>query len=116
MAAWDDLPGEVRNKIYRNLLVHANYVDTEAQRLGRAVRTDLHPVILRVCKEIYNEAISILYGENIFRYDYPYSGCHQREKSYLLSSDFYASVSFEMIKRVGVLFRFPRSVSLDPDP
>ena len=100
MACWDDLPGEVRNQIYRILLVNDRYVDTEAHRLGRALRTDLLPVILRVCKRVYKEVSSILYGENLFRFNYPYSGCYPWE--YHLWGDYYSNVNPVKIKKVGV--------------
>lgn len=57
------LPSELRTKIYQNLLspdparVHTLYHD----RHGKEASFDIDPTILRVNKQIYSEAISILY-------------------------------------------------------
>ena len=87
-----DFPGEVRNKIYRLILVHhplhlAHYKPKRASggpiryhgwlwdnrmRHGRYAAY-FEPVfdlsILRTCRIIYKEAMSILYGENVLWFD-----------------------------------------------
>ena len=108
MASWDDLPGEVRNQIYRFLLVNDKHVDTEARRLGKAVTTDLNPVILRVCKKVYKEASSVLYRENKFRFDYPFPDCHKCEEPYHLRGDDCPKVNLAMIKKVGIKSPLPQ--------
>lgn len=50
-----DLPAEMRNEIYRYLLI------LQEVRPGKAF---CHPAILETCKEINREGSSILYGEN----------------------------------------------------
>ncbi|SLM36869.1 hypothetical protein LPUS_06569 [Lasallia pustulata] len=50
------LPAEVRNIIYRHLLIG-----------GRAATAAPHAQILRTCKQINHEATGILYAENVFR-------------------------------------------------
>ena len=81
------LPPEVRLEIYRHLLVHHESIQpqilrnldyyTGIRRAERAIsNTRSHPVrdfspktaILRTCRQIYGEAVSILYGENTFLY------------------------------------------------
>ena len=81
------LPPEVRLEIYRHLLVHHESIQpqilrnpdyyTGIQRAERAISNiRSHPVrdfspetaILRTCRQIYVEAVSILYGENYFSY------------------------------------------------
>ena len=104
MASWDGLPGEVRNQIYRILLVNNKHVDTEARRLGKAVRTNLHPVILRACKKVYKEASSLFYRENSFRFDYPFPDCYKCEQPYHPRGDAYPHVNLAMIKKVGIKY------------
>ena len=60
---FEKLPREIRDKIYRLLLVD----EVNAIRLdlsGSPKR--LHPAILRACKQTYEEAISMLYEKNNF--------------------------------------------------
>ena len=63
------LPPELRLQIYRLLLLSDRTVrmvwrqDDEAIPLPNC----LFPAILRTCRLIHNEAISVLYGENVFR-------------------------------------------------
>lgn len=66
-----DLPGELRNIIYRNLLTHN--IDTDrflfsSSTLGipSMILLGLQPNLLLVCKNTYKEGSSILYGENLF--------------------------------------------------
>lgn len=58
-----DLPGEIRNKIYKLLLVippvHA------PRKLGSDERVYPLPLLL-LCKQIHTEGIDILYGQNTF--------------------------------------------------
>lgn len=74
MAQWDDLPGEVRNQIYRFLLRNKHYViEPQGEKDdGLPVQNGLHPAILCTSKAIKNEAISILYEENLFHYECPF--------------------------------------------
>ena len=55
-------PAEIRLRVYRELLVSPVEIDPVYGR--DAMR--LHPAILRVGKEIHNEADRVLYGENVF--------------------------------------------------
>src|SRR6267378_3922920 len=59
------LPLEIRNRVYRELLLSENslrMVDLESADIN-----GLHPVILRTCRQVYNEATKVLYEENEFR-------------------------------------------------
>lgn len=59
-SAFLNLPGEIRNQIYRELLV----INTPPQY--PQPKTTICPLILAVCKQIHQEASAILYGENVF--------------------------------------------------
>ncbi|KAN0074151.1 hypothetical protein V8E54_008088 [Elaphomyces granulatus] len=55
------LPRELRIKIYRELLQTEEYLS-----LGGFPRVGLHLGILRACKQVHDEAVGVLYGENVF--------------------------------------------------
>lgn len=55
------LPTEIRLKIYEEL-----FVSSEAVKLNEKKPLNLSGQVLQVCRQIHNEAISILYGENTF--------------------------------------------------
>lgn len=63
-----DLPGEIRNIIYRHVLTYkkssASYYAPDRPRLPYTL--DLGPNILLACKRTFEEGSSILYGENFF--------------------------------------------------
>jgi hypothetical protein len=67
-----DLPGEVRNKIYEELLIHSNTIFLNVARcnldppLYSAEFIHLCPAILQVNKKAHREASSILYSRNCF--------------------------------------------------
>lgn len=56
------LPGEIRNQIYHMLLI------VPAPRINRPLGggPKLHPALLSVCRQIYLEAVHVLYGKNTF--------------------------------------------------
>jgi hypothetical protein len=54
------LPGEIRNRIYRLLLRKSAHIGSGRQALSSQ--------ILRTCRLVHDEAISILYGENTFQF------------------------------------------------
>ena len=56
-----DLPGEIRNIIYRILLTK-----TYAYRQNAYSYAPLHPTILRSNRQIHSEAVKILHGENVW--------------------------------------------------
>ncbi|KAG9255335.1 uncharacterized protein F5Z01DRAFT_735898 [Emericellopsis atlantica] len=72
------LPTEIRRRILRELLVaeqaievHSNWVRLYSSRATRSRSgplTILHTGILRTCKAMYWEGISVLYGDNEFLY------------------------------------------------
>ncbi|KAM7214647.1 hypothetical protein V8F06_009968 [Rhypophila decipiens] len=57
------LPGEVRNKIYRLLLCHAEVIPHDCDNYDRL---RLGSQFLRTCRQVNIEGRSILYGENTF--------------------------------------------------
>lgn len=61
------LPPEVRNIIYRLLLVRQGAVDKRGRTFWSASKPQLSTQLLRTCRRIHHEAITILYGENTFK-------------------------------------------------
>ncbi|KAF7862575.1 hypothetical protein EAF04_007448 [Stromatinia cepivora] len=64
------LSADIRVQIYSHLLLNPllsspKAISTETD-FGRSKKYNLHPSILRVCKEIHEEASSVLYSLNIF--------------------------------------------------
>ena len=55
-----ELPGEVRNTLYRHILVRDRHVRMPCDSLEISVQ------ILRLCRQVFEEAPPILYGENFF--------------------------------------------------
>lgn len=105
------LPPEIRNQILRLLLTHTTPIfTTSSTSLGPPSPTLLHlrPHILLVCKCIYKEGSSILYGENTF----------QAHPTFLTSSTFaldpYRPIGFAHL--VTQIRRFHIRVRLDCDP
>ena len=72
------LPLEVRRLIYKHLLVSTDVI-TKSHNLiswsqsplmnDRARILDIDAVLIRTCRQIYNETMPILYGENIFIFE-----------------------------------------------
>jgi hypothetical protein len=69
------LPPEIRNKIYRLLLVNPDLAERSCvekdnqfrrQTSGEPVAYELSPALLTTCKQIYREASHVLYEENVF--------------------------------------------------
>ena len=74
------LPLEIRNMIYRELLVSATAIKKPHKLVWNKksiMVNSLHPVkdidsaILRVCRTIYDEALPVLYGKNTFEFCKP---------------------------------------------
>ncbi|KAF7862585.1 hypothetical protein EAF04_007458 [Stromatinia cepivora] len=66
----DEFPLEIRSQIYECLLLKkilgtAQSV-TKISRFGADLKYDLCPEVLRLCHQIYDEALPILYGKNTF--------------------------------------------------
>lgn len=59
-----NLPAEIRNEIYRYLLISPNALSLT--RLTQRKGLELFPQILRTCKTVRTEASTILYGCNTF--------------------------------------------------
>ena len=67
------LPVEVRLIIYSQLLVHPAPINLNRQgyislRLRLQERMGFCPALLRTCKQIYHEAVSLLYSDNCFHF------------------------------------------------
>lgn len=78
------LPVEVRLEIYSHLLVHSGPIHLEKQeypgpaRLWLEEGIHLCPALLRTDKQVYNEAVSLLYSGNCFHFpeeDMATTGC-----------------------------------------
>ncbi|KAH8744600.1 hypothetical protein F5883DRAFT_589182, partial [Diaporthe sp. PMI_573] len=67
-------PVEVRLKIYSQLLVHSKLIHLKKReyplpaRLWLGERIDLCPALLRTSKQVYDEAVSLLYSNNCFHF------------------------------------------------
>ena len=59
-ATFLDLPSELRNKIYEQLLVQQERINPYNER------ESLTPGLLRANKTVYSEASSVLYAQNCF--------------------------------------------------
>lgn len=72
-----DLPAEIRNKIYGNLLIHNELIKLEIIKnpddIGKrymkyVTRLKLFPQICRTSKTVACESFAVLYGENMFHF------------------------------------------------
>ena len=103
MTSWEDLPGETRNQIYRYLLTS----DTKAKPQGDEfiLLGQFHPAILRTCKSVHDEAISILYEENFFCFEYRLFPCIKMAygDDYLFHSSRPAIKNLRRTKNVSLL-------------
>lgn len=67
-------PVEVRLNIYSQLLVHPAFINLEKReyplpaRLWLGERIDLCPALLRTSKQVYDEAVPLLYSDNYFHF------------------------------------------------
>ncbi|KAK4450441.1 hypothetical protein QBC34DRAFT_460849 [Podospora aff. communis PSN243] len=61
-SAFLSIPGELRNKIYRILFIYSK--PTSSGRRRGNIRHSGQ--LIRTCKQVYNESLSILYGERTF--------------------------------------------------
>ncbi|KAE9978124.1 hypothetical protein EG328_001661 [Venturia inaequalis] len=66
-----DLPRELRDQIYREILTHPGPVEIQQPKFHLAVRAvpAMSVAILRTTKKIYEEALSIMFSENYFVLD-----------------------------------------------
>ena len=105
-----DLPGEVRNQILRLLLVHRTSIVVHHFALlnpPTPTALELYPNILLANRAIYNEARTILYGENVF----------QAHPMLLLDTVFALCVHRPVLQNcVAYIRRFHIRVRLDSDP
>ena len=63
------LPTEIRLEVYRNLLVWPPPIRPKGFYGSRRIVPELEPSILRTCRQIRDEALPLLYSENVF-FDY----------------------------------------------
>jgi hypothetical protein len=59
-----DIPAELRNQIYRHLLVKKSQVS-----FAHPINFSRTAALLRTCRQVYEEARGILYSENEFRFE-----------------------------------------------
>jgi hypothetical protein len=62
-----DLPAEIRIDIYDLLLVQRPAVSFRGRLLDDTVKFNVYPHVLRVCRQIHEEAASVFYGRNEMR-------------------------------------------------
>lgn len=95
------LPPEVRVQIYKYALTREGKIMAQI-REGRS-RT-ITPSLLRICKQVHNEASPILYGENNFIVHYP--------KEFL---DWVKVIGPENVRRLKRLWLFVRAICFRSD-
>ena len=68
------LPRELRDQIYRELLIDVEgiRITDNGLKCNFVVTKQLFPAILQVCKQVFSEASMILYEENIFYFSNSY--------------------------------------------
>src|SRR5712664_1176146 len=59
------LPAELRLQVYRHLL-RSKYELFMKRCPYHSTSSDLHPSILRTCHQVHDEAVQVLYEENVF--------------------------------------------------
>lgn len=72
------LPRKLRRMIYKCLLSAEGAVVNQRSEDLFIRPTPIYPNILSTCKDIYHEAIAVLYGENVFRYRFQNSEIWRR--------------------------------------
>ena len=60
------LPSELRNQVYRLVFCHADIIRYTKPDSDDNGTVKLSGQFLRTCRQIYNEGLSILYGDNTF--------------------------------------------------
>ncbi|KAH6852986.1 hypothetical protein BKA58DRAFT_450298 [Alternaria rosae] len=76
------IPAELRNQIYEYVLVDDRPIVIVDNADDSAIKTSSFsgsPAIIQTCRQIYHEAIGVLYCQNVFRFDYRVL-CHQNGK------------------------------------
>ncbi|KAI9872137.1 MAG: hypothetical protein M1830_002031 [Pleopsidium flavum] len=90
-----EIPGEIRNKVYRELLI----TDKVRNKDGICI---LEPAILRTCRQIHKEASTILYGENkwvVFTFNFHgFVGAWKRAGFPILSTNHINSIQSPALK------------------
>ena len=67
MGVFKKLPGELRNRIYRYLLVYDGYVELwKRDKTGHHKLRPFQPALARTCKQIRKEVLQIFYAGNTF--------------------------------------------------
>ena len=69
-----DLPPEMRLMVYRNLLLHENPWLPLQSTFNVHSLSKTYPAILQTCRQIYDEAYSVLYDENMFQVTFKAAG------------------------------------------
>ena len=68
---FQQFPSEIRHQIYSYLLVSDDPIQDGQPKTGSvSPKYDIHPNILRTCRDVYNEALPILYEDNVFQFAY----------------------------------------------
>jgi hypothetical protein len=101
-------PIEIRLKIYSELLVHHGPIDFSVPFWGNLSSrlcpkgTGIYPTLLRASKQVYGEAISLLYSDNCFRLTDPDAASTRRPT---------AIPAF--VRQIGAQARLLRHVCID---
>ncbi|KAI4680403.1 uncharacterized protein J4E84_008051 [Alternaria hordeiaustralica] len=106
------IPAELRNQIYEYLLVEDEPIlIAGSSQDDTAIKTGSFsgsPAILQTCRQIYHEAIGVLYGHNIFQFNY---GIVLDEGTILFPTKAY----LEWTQEIGSSLSALRTVIIDTD-
>lgn len=103
MTTFLTLPLELRNMVYRELLVDKDHA-RKPQPYGPKAKETLHKTILCTCRQIYEEASTVFYKDNVSlyhvdRFDF-------RDGSLSRRGDTLADEKFKQIDHVSIRSRY----------
>ncbi|CAN9342928.1 unnamed protein product, partial [Alternaria alternata] len=109
------IPPELRNQIYEYLLVNyepitmVNEVGDDDDTTSRVSNFVGSSAIILTCRQIYHEALGILYGQNVFRFQY--SVQYQKYFVFLITSP--VETCTKWVEDIGSCLSGLRTVTID---
>ncbi|KAK3115496.1 hypothetical protein LTR53_005112 [Teratosphaeriaceae sp. CCFEE 6253] len=107
------LPAEIRNQIYEECLVSHSVIDLTALKsqdaqTPRAKGYDLTVQLLVVCRQVWREALPVLYGQNAFHYDLEAMWSYHRPQAWRICfglelDDLYACLRCQMYQDIKIV-------------
>ncbi|CAN9219640.1 unnamed protein product [Alternaria alternata] len=111
------IPPELRNQIYEYLLVDPQSVTIEAEvdnddTIGGVSDFAGSSAIIHTCRQIYHETLGILYGRNVFRFQYSVQREHPEDCQIVNS----AKTCTKWVENIGSCLSGLRTVTIDIGP